>query len=79
MARVMTIAAHPQDPFERSGGTAAKHLERGDEAMFVSLTTGVVTHAFDVFPSTGEDKLKDIDRIKKIKRQEFDAAARFWV
>jgi len=39
--------------------------------MYVSLTTGVVTHAFNVFPPTGEDKLKDIDKIKETKRQEF--------
>ena len=64
MARLMAITAHPQDLAERTGGTAAKHIERGDEVMWVSLTTGVVTHAFNTFPATGEDKLKDIERIK---------------
>jgi LmbE family N-acetylglucosaminyl deacetylase len=53
--RILVIAAHPQDPFERAGGTVAKHLERGDEARFLSLTTGVVTHAFGIFPATGTD------------------------
>ena len=70
--KIMVIAAHPQDPFERTGGTIAKHVARGDEAMFVTLTTGVVTHAFNVFPPTGEDKLKDIDKVKATKRQEFE-------
>jgi LmbE family N-acetylglucosaminyl deacetylase len=75
-ARLMVIAAHPQDPFERAGGTVTKHLSRGDEAMFVSLTTGVVTHAFNIFPATGDDKLRDIETVKDRKRQEFDEASR---
>ena len=52
-ARIMVIVAHPQDPFERAGGTVARHLARGDEASMISLTTGVVTHAFNIFPPTG--------------------------
>jgi LmbE family N-acetylglucosaminyl deacetylase len=75
-ARIMVVAAHPQDPFERAGGTVAKHLELGDQALFVSLTTGVVTHAFGVFPATGDDKLRDIEKVKDMKRREFDSAAR---
>ena len=74
--RIMVITAHPQDPFERARGTAAKHLERCDEAMFVTLTTGVVTHAFGVFPATGDDKLKDIDKVKDAKREEFETASK---
>jgi 4-oxalomesaconate hydratase len=70
--RIMVFAAHPQDPFERTGGTVARHIARGDEVMFVTLTTGVVTHAFNVFPPTGEDKLKDIDQVKATKRNEFE-------
>ena len=65
MTRIMAVGAHPQDPFERAGGTVLKHMERGDEAMFVSLTTGVVTHAFNVFPETGEDKLRDVEKIRE--------------
>jgi N-acetylglucosamine malate deacetylase 1 len=74
--RILVVGAHPQDPFERAGGTAAKHLERGDEVMFVTLTAGVVTHAFGVFPPTGEDKLKDVEKIKTMKREEFERASR---
>lgn len=74
-AKIMVFAAHPQDPFERTGGTVAKHLARGDEVMFVSLTCGVVTHAFNVFPATGADKLKDVEKVKDSKRQEFEQAA----
>mgnify|MGYP005854863117 CR=1 FL=1 len=70
--KIMVFAAHPQDPFERAGGTVAKHLARGDQAMFVTLTAGVVTHAFNVFPPTGADKLRDIDKVKEAKRQEFE-------
>jgi len=29
--------------------------------MFVSLTTGVVTHAFGVFPATAKDKLEHVE------------------
>jgi LmbE family N-acetylglucosaminyl deacetylase len=53
----------------------ARHLARGDEAMFLSLTTGVVTHAFNIFPSLGEDKLRDIENVKARKRDEFERAA----
>ena len=75
-ARIMVIVAHPQDPFERAGGTVAKHLARGDEASMISLTTGVVTHAFNIFPPTGEDKLRDVEKVKELKRLEFEEAAR---
>jgi len=74
--KIMVIAAHPQDPFERAGGTVAKHLARGDRAMLVALTNGVVTHAFGVFPATGEDKLRDIEKIKAAKRTEFERGAK---
>jgi len=74
--RILVIAAHPQDPFERAGGTVTKHVDRGDEGRFVSLTTGVVTHAFGIFPATGADKLKDVDAVKDRKRGEFDDAAK---
>jgi|GEM_PF-3176809 LmbE family N-acetylglucosaminyl deacetylase len=62
MARIMAITAHPADLVERTGGTVLNHIARGDEAMFVSLTTGVVTHAFNVFPATGDDKLTEGQR-----------------
>ncbi len=75
MTKLMAITAHPQDLVERTGGTFAKHIERGDEVMWVSLTTGVVTHAFNTFPATGDDKLKDIDKVKEMKRQELERAA----
>jgi LmbE family N-acetylglucosaminyl deacetylase len=71
----MAVGAHPADPIERAGGTVAKHLARGDEVMLVSHTYGVVTHAFNTFPLTGEDKLKDIDRVKRLKEEEFRRAA----
>jgi LmbE family N-acetylglucosaminyl deacetylase len=74
--RIMVVGAHPADPFERAGGTIAKHLGRGDEVMVVSLTTGVVTHAFKAIPATGDNKLNDIERVKEEKRQEFDAAVK---
>ncbi|MBI3942522.1 MAG: PIG-L family deacetylase [Chloroflexi bacterium] len=73
--RIMVVGAHPADPFERAGGTVAKHLARGDQAMLVSLTYGVVTHAFTLFPRTGEDKLRDIDKIKAMKAREFEEAS----
>jgi len=75
-ARLMVIVAHPQDPFERAGGTVAKHLARGDQASMVSLTTGAVTHAFNIFPPTGDDKLRDMDKVKQAKQEEFEEAAR---
>ena len=53
MTKLMAITAHPQDLAERTGGTVAKHIERGDEVMWVSLTSGVVTHAFKIFPAEG--------------------------
>lgn len=74
-ARIMVAGAHPGDPVERAGGTAAKHLLRGDAVLLVSLTSGVVTHAFNRFPPTGDDKLRDVEEIITIKRQEFARAA----
>ena len=74
--RIMVVGAHPQDPVERAGGTVVKHLARGDRAMLVSHTSGVVTHAFNIFPATGADKLRDIERVRELKRQEFERAAR---
>lgn len=72
----MSIGAHPADAVERGGGTVAKHLARGDSAMLVSLTTGVVTHAFNIFPPEGEDKFRNIDEVAQTKRDEFERAAR---
>lgn len=69
--RIMAIGAHPGDSIERAGGTVAKHVERGDDAIMVSLTSGVVTHAFNYFPATGDDKFSEIDKITAIKREEF--------
>jgi LmbE family N-acetylglucosaminyl deacetylase len=75
-ARIMVVGAHPADPFERAGGTVARHLARGDVAMLVSLTSGVVTHAFTSFPATGKDKLRALDAVVATKRDEFERAAR---
>lgn len=72
---IMVFGAHPADPFERAGGTVAKHLERGDRAVFVSLTSGAVTHAFTSFPETGDDKLKNMPQVVEEKRDEFARAA----
>ncbi|MGH2562448.1 MAG: PIG-L deacetylase family protein [Thermomicrobiales bacterium] len=74
--RIMVVGAHPADPFERAGGAIANHLGRGDQVMAVSLTTGVVTHAFGLFPTTGDDKLRDVERFKDEKRKEFERAAK---
>lgn len=74
--RILVVGAHPADPFERAGGTVAKHLARGDQAMLVSLTSGVVTHAFNTFPKTGADKLRDLELVKAGKLEEFERAAR---
>ena len=73
--RIMVIGAHPADPFERAGGTVAKHLARGDGAMMVALTSGAVTHAFTSFPATGKDKLRDFDAVVESKHEEFGRAA----
>lgn len=75
MTKLMAITAHPQDLVERTGGTVAKHIERGDEVMWVNLTSGAVTHAFNMFPAEGEDKLKDMEKIKEMKREELERAA----
>ena len=74
--RILAVGAHPADPVERAGGTLAKHAARGDDTMMVSHTTGTVTHAFDLFPATGEDKLAIKPELDQRKRDELrDAAA----
>ena len=74
--RILAVGAHPADPVERAGGTLAKHAARGDDTMTLSHTTGVVTHAFNIFPATGEDKLKDAPEVGERKRTEAREAAR---
>ena len=76
MTKLMVITAHPADLVERSGGAIAKHIAKGDEAMFVTLTSGAVTHAFGLFPATGEDKLKDMAKIKAMKKKELEEACK---
>lgn len=74
MSKLLVIAGHPQDLFERCGGTTLKHIERGDEVMFVRLTNGVATHAFGVFEPEGDDKPDNFDEIVAFNRQEVDEA-----
>ncbi|MBM3934648.1 MAG: hypothetical protein FJ319_10170 [SAR202 cluster bacterium] len=74
--KIMVITAHPADLVERAGGTVVKHINRGDEVFFVSLTTGAVTHAFNVFPEMGDDKLKDLQKVKDMKKAELDRACK---
>ncbi len=74
--RILAVGAHPADCVERAGGTLAKHAARGDETMIVAQTTGTVSHAFDKFPETGEDKLAIKPDLDQRKREELrDAAA----
>jgi len=73
--RSMAVAAHPLDPAARAGGTVAQHMERGYEAMLVSLTAGAVTHAFGFFPPIGEVKLKDMERVKAVKWPELERSS----
>jgi LmbE family N-acetylglucosaminyl deacetylase len=42
--KMMFIGAHPDDGDGRAGGLAAKYVEQGGEAMFVSLTNGNAGH-----------------------------------
>jgi LmbE family N-acetylglucosaminyl deacetylase len=74
--RILAVGAHPADPVERAGGTLAKHAARGDDTMTLSHTTGIVTHAFNIFPATGDDKLAARDEVAARKRDEAHEAAR---
>ena len=42
--KVLVVGAHPSDPFANVGGTIAKHVNRGDEVILVTLTYGVEVH-----------------------------------
>lgn len=42
----------------------------------MALTTGVVTHAFGVFPLVGGDKLMDVEKVRAAKRAEFERGAK---
>ena len=42
--KLMFISAHPDDGDPRAGGLAARYVERGGEAMFVSITNGNAGH-----------------------------------
>ena len=41
---VLGISAHPSDPFPNMGGTLAKHVNRGDNVILLTLTYGVEVH-----------------------------------
>lgn len=70
----MAVGAHPADPVERAGGTIAKHVMRGDQAILVSHTSGAVTHAFNIFPATGDYKLRDLASVTAAKHAELSRA-----
>ncbi len=42
--RLMCIGAHPDDCDSKAAGLAAKHLERGGDVLFLSLTNGNAGH-----------------------------------
>ena len=42
--KLMFVGAHPDDGDGRAGGLAARYVERGGEALFVSLTNGNAGH-----------------------------------
>lgn len=74
--RIMVITAHPGDLVERAGGTSAKHILMGDTVSWLCLTTGAVSHAFDIFAAEGPTKLHDMAGVKARKMRELQIAAK---
>jgi LmbE family N-acetylglucosaminyl deacetylase len=75
MKKIMVITAHPQDLCERAGGISALHVLSGDDVYWLTLTSGAVTHAFGMFPDTGEDKLANLRKVIDLKRDDLARAA----
>ena len=65
---VLGVGAHPSDVFPLIGGTIAKHTERGDNVVLLSLTHGIEVHTEDLVG-------KSVDEIKNIVEHHSTEAA----
>ena len=59
--RVLAVGGHPSDIFPNIGGTVAKHVQRGDEVILLTLTRGVEVHTEKLLGKS-EEEIKEIVR-----------------
>ncbi len=58
---VLAVGAHPSDPIANIGGTAVKHVDRGDRVVLLSLTDGVEVHT-EKLVGESDDEIGRINR-----------------
>ena len=58
---VLAVGGHPSDIFPNIGGTVAKHVERGDRVVLLTLTMGVEVHTEKLLGQS-EDEIKKATR-----------------
>ena len=73
---ILNIGGHPIDAIQYSGGTLAKHAERGDRVCNLTPTHGVSHHlaAIDAYEASG--KQPDMEGLIEERRREFAEATR---
>jgi LmbE family N-acetylglucosaminyl deacetylase len=64
-ARVLVIAAHPDDEVLGAGGTLARHVRAGEEVVVLILGEGVTSR----FPTREEAPAADLDRLRADARR----------
>ena len=66
--KVLAVGGHPSDIFPNIGGTIAKHVNRGDDVVLLTLTYGVEVHT-ERLVGKSQQEIKDI-----VNEQSTDAA-----
>lgn len=74
---VLSVGAHRKDAIIHSGGTLAKHVNRGDRVCALSVTHGVRTHHHRVQDALARDPetVVDVEALMEEIEAELDAAA----
>lgn len=78
--RLLIVTAHPADSFDQAGGTVAHHVEQGDTATALMLTTGVRSHDWQLLDArrrgeTGGSEADVQGAVDKKEREARDACA----
>lgn len=73
--RLLIVTAHPADSFDQAGGTIAHHVELGDSATALMLTTGVRSHDWQLLDARrrGEKGGQEVDVVGAVHKKEREA------
>jgi LmbE family N-acetylglucosaminyl deacetylase len=72
---LLIVTAHPADSFDQAGGTIAHHVEQGDTATALMLTTGVRSHDWQLLDARrrGEAGGSEADVAGAVDKKEREA------